>query len=88
MNNCVGHPRCHNYINNVGHVHPISREKWKREMDYGQEKDNATKIFGEKPTPEQIMERYKGVVYQRKKNKIPTKSNQQMPKVKDLPLQI
>ena len=28
------------------------------------------------------MERYKGVVYQRKKNMIPTMSNQHMPKVK------
>ena len=43
------------------------------------------KIFGEKPSLEQIMERYKGVVYQRKKNMVSTKSNQHMPKVKTPP---
>ena len=75
MNNFVGHPRSHDYINNVGHVHHISREKWKQAKDYSQEKDNATKIFGEKPKTEQIMERYKGVVYKRKKNMVPTKSS-------------
>ena len=75
MNNFVGHTTFHHYINNLGHVHPISREKWKQARDYNQEKDNATKIFGEKPTLEHIMERYKGVVYQRKKNMIQTKSN-------------
>ena len=47
--------------------------------------DNATKIFGEKPTPEQIIEKYKGMVYQRRRNVIPTKSNQHMPKVKISP---
>ena len=66
-------------------VHHISKEKWKQAKDYSQEKDVAMKIFGEKPSPEQIMERYKGVVYQRKKNMIPTKSSQHMPKVKTPP---
>ena len=33
---------------------------------------------------DQIMEKYKGVVYQRKKNVIPTKSYQHMQKVKTL----
>ena len=45
----------------------------------------ATKIFGETPTPEQILERCKGVVYQRKKNMIPTKSSHHMPKAKTPP---
>ena len=88
MNNFVGHPRSHVCINNVGQVHHISKEKWKQAKDYNQEKDNATKIFGEKPSPEQIMERYKWVVYQRKKNMIPTKSSQHMPKVKTPPLDL
>ena len=43
------------------------------------------KIFGEKPSPKQIMERYKRIVYQIKKNMIPTKSNWHMPKVKTPP---
>ena len=68
MNNFVGHPRGHDYRNNVGQVHHISKEKWKQAKDYSQEKDDATNIFGEKPSPEQIMERYKGVVYQREKH--------------------
>ena len=34
MNNFVGHPRCHDDINNVGHVHPNSREQWKQAREY------------------------------------------------------
>ena len=85
MNNFVGYPRYPDYINVVGHVHPISKGKWKKKREYSQEKDNATNIFGEKPTLEKIMEKYKGVVYQRKKNMIPTKSDQHMPKVNTHP---
>ena len=44
------------------------------------------RFFAEKPTPEQIMEKYKGMVYQRRRNVIPTKSNQHIPKVKSLPM--
>ena len=85
VNNFVGYPRYPDYINNKRHVHPISKEKWKQTREYNQEKDNATKIFGEKPTPEHIIEKYKGMVYQIKKNVIPTKSNQHIPKVKISP---
>ena len=83
--NFVGYPRYPDYINNVRHVHPISKEKGKQEREYIQEKDNATKNFGEKPTPEQIIEKYKGMVYQRRKSVIPTKSDQHIPKVKISP---
>ena len=34
-----------------GKVHHVSKEKWKQAKDYSQEKDNATKIFGEKASP-------------------------------------
>ena len=81
--NFVGYPRYHDYINNVRNVHPISKEKWKQARQYSQEKDDATKIFSEKPTPKQVIEKYKGMVYQRRRNVIPTKSDQHMPKVKN-----
>ena len=80
----MGYPRYPEYINNTKNVHPISKEKWKQAREYSQEKDNATKIFGEKPTLEKIMEKYKDRVYQRR-SVIPTKSDQHMPKVKNSP---
>ena len=61
----MGYPRYPDYINNTRNVHLISKEKWKQEREYNPKKDNAIKIFGEKPTPEQIIEKYKGMVYQR-----------------------
>ena len=64
----------------VGKTHPISKEKWNQAKEYNQEKDNATKIFGEKPTPEQIMQKSKRIIYQRKRNTIPTMSDQHLPK--------
>lgn len=55
-NNYVGHFRNQDSINAVGTVYPISNENWKKVKEHSQEVDNATKIFGEKPTPEQINE--------------------------------
>ena len=86
--NFVGYPRYPEYIYNTKNVHPISKEKWKQAREYSQEKDNATKIFGEKPTLEQILEKYKGMTYQRRRSVIPTKSYEYIPKVKTLPMQI
>jgi hypothetical protein len=44
--------------------------------------DNLTKFYGEKPTPEQILEmtKYKGVMHQRKGNDNSNKSYQNIPK--------
>jgi hypothetical protein len=46
-----------------------------------EESDNATRLYGKKPTPEQILEmaRFKGVTYQKKGND--NKPNQNIPKV-------
>ena len=65
INNFVGYPRYLDYVNAIGHIHPISKEKWKQSREYSQKKENATNIFGENPTPEYIMEKYKGVGYQK-----------------------
>jgi hypothetical protein len=85
-NNYVGYS---NHINVVGKAHPVSMDHWIQTIERSQnsvnvmkEYDNVTKLFGEKPTPEQILEmaRYKGVTYQRKGNENPTKTNQNIPK--------
>jgi hypothetical protein len=57
-------------------------ERSQNSKDVIKEYDNVTKVFGEKPTPEQILEmaRYKGVTYQRKGNENPTRTNQNIPK--------
>ena len=34
MSNFVGYPRYPDYINVVGHIHPISKEKWKQAREY------------------------------------------------------
>jgi hypothetical protein len=48
-----------------------------------EEYDNVTKLYGKKPTNEQILEmvRHKGIVYQRKGKDGPNKSQTNFPKV-------
>jgi hypothetical protein len=87
--NCMGFSRHSNFINNVGKTHPVSMDHWmqikersENAKDVIKEYDNATKVLGKKPTPEQILEmaRYKGVTYQRKGNGNTTKTDQNIPK--------
>jgi hypothetical protein len=85
-NNYVGYS---NHINVVGKAHPVSMDYWMQTIERSENSDNViksydnvTKLYGEKPTPEQILEmaRYKGVTYQWKGNENPTKSYQNIPK--------
>jgi hypothetical protein len=89
MNNFVGFSRHSNQINVVGKTHLVSMDHWMQIKERSEdannvikEYDNVTKLFGENPTPEQILEmaRYKGVTYQRKGNENTTKTYQNIPK--------
>jgi hypothetical protein len=86
--NFVGYSRNFDHINNVGKPHTLSMDHWiqmkERSEDANEvieEYDNATKLYGKKPTPEQILEmaRFKGITYQKKGNE--NKPNQNIPKV-------
>jgi hypothetical protein len=48
-----------------------------------EEYDNVTKLYGHKPTNEQILEmsRHKGIIYQRKGREVASKSQTNFPKV-------
>jgi hypothetical protein len=82
-NNYASHSRRSDYINNVNKPHPISKEKWEQ----FKETDNVTKLYGEKTTPEQILEmaKFKGVTYQRKRNDHAVKSYKNLPKTNTPP---
>jgi hypothetical protein len=80
---CMGFSRHSNYINNVGKTHPVSMDHWIHIKERSEnadkvveEYDNVTKMYGQNPTPEQILEitRYKGVTYQLKGNEDQFKS--------------
>jgi hypothetical protein len=73
--NYVGYSRHSKFINNVGKTHPLTSDQWKQMKDLSKKKedlkiDNVTRLYGETPTSEKILEiaRYKGVTYQRKGN--------------------
>jgi hypothetical protein len=55
---------------------------WVQTIERGEKSDDVIKLYGEKPTPEQILEmvRFKGVTYQWKGNGNPIKSYQNIPK--------
>jgi hypothetical protein len=70
--NYVGQPRNVNHINNFGETHPLSMDYWLQMQERSEptqkvveEYDNVTKLYGHKPTSEQILElaRHKGIVY-------------------------
>jgi hypothetical protein len=77
-----------NQINNMGKTHSLSMDHWMQTMERSQNLedviktyDNVTKLFGENPTPEKIleMERNKGITYQRKGNDNPVKPYHNIP---------
>ena len=53
------------YVNTVGHLHPVTTETWSQAREYNQQLDNLTKNFGAKPTIEHIKEmpKFKGLTY-------------------------
>jgi hypothetical protein len=87
VNNFVGYSNQPEYINHVGKTHTLPKDVWKQAKEMAQEKDNVTKIYGEKPTPEEIKElaKFKGFTYQGRKTVIPIKSDLHIPKVTHLP---
>jgi hypothetical protein len=66
----LGYSRRSDFINNVGKTHTVTNDQWKQTKELSKKVDNVTKLYGEKPTPEQILEmaRFKGVTYQKKGN--------------------
>jgi hypothetical protein len=78
--NFVGNSRRYDFINNVGKTHKVTDDQLKQNKEASVKVDNVTRLYGEKPTLEQIleMEKYKGVTYQRKEND--KKSSQIIPK--------
>jgi hypothetical protein len=89
-NNFVGQSRSSNHINNFGETHPLSMDHWlqmqercEQANEVVEEYDNVTKLYGHKPTNEQILEmaRHKGIVYQRKGREGASKSQTNFPKV-------
>jgi ribonuclease HI len=90
INNFVGQPRNSNHINNFGETHPLSMDYWLQMQERSEqsnqvveEYDNVTKLYGHKPTNEQILEmaRHRGIVYQRKGKEGTNKSQPNFPKV-------
>jgi hypothetical protein len=88
--NFLGNSRNYNHINNSGEAHPLSMDHWIQMQEISEqanevvrEYDNVTKLYGQKPTNEQILEmaRHKGIVYQRKGKDGPNKSQTNFPKV-------
>ena len=67
----------------VGQTYPLSNQHWQQAMDYDFEKDLLSNFYGVMPSPEAIKEmkeaRFKGDMYQRRKN--PSSSKQYKPKV-------
>ena len=56
------------FVNNIGHVHPVTKDAWKEAKEYSQKIDNLTKNFGVMPSLDQVQEKFKGLTYQRKDN--------------------
>jgi hypothetical protein len=84
-NNYVGFSGRPDFINNT---YTITKDQGKQNKELSKKKedlkmDNVTRLYGEKPSPEQIleMERYKGVTYQRKGNDNLSTQQQNIPKV-------
>ena len=86
----MGQSRNSNHINNFGEAHPLSMDYWLQMQEISEqtnqvveEYDNVTKLYGHKPTNEQILEmaRHKGIVYQRKGKEETNKSQPNFPKV-------
>ena len=63
------------------------QERCEQTNDVVEEYDNVTKLYGHKPTNEQILEmaRHKGIVYQRKGRDGASKSQANFPKVTNPP---
>jgi ribonuclease HI/transposase InsO family protein len=89
-NNFVGQSRNFDHINNFGETHALSMEHWlqmqercEQAQEVVEEYDNVTKLYGHKPTSEQILEmaRHKGIVYKRKGREDASKSQANFPKV-------
>jgi hypothetical protein len=89
-NNFVGQSRNFDQISNFGETHPLSMEHWlqmqercEQAKEVVEEYDNVTKLYGHKPTSEQILEmaRHKGIVYKRKGREDASKSQANFPKV-------
>jgi hypothetical protein len=62
-NNFVGQSRNSDQINNFGETHPLSMDYWlqmqercEQTKEVVEEYDNVTKLYGHKPTSEQILE--------------------------------
>jgi len=68
--NYVRHYRNQDSINVIGTIYPVSQDSWKQAKDHSQKTDNITKMYGENPSHEQILElaRHKGMTYQKKGN--------------------
>jgi hypothetical protein len=86
----VGNSRNSNHINTFGIAHPLSLDYWIQIQEISEQAnevvekyDNVTKLYGKKPTNEQILEmaRHKGIVYQRKGKDGPNKYQTKFPKV-------
>ena len=55
-NNFVGHPYRHNSINVLGKTYPISTEQMRKVKEASLKVDHVTKLYGEKPSPSEILE--------------------------------
>jgi hypothetical protein len=87
--NFVRYSRNSDHINNVGKPHTLSMDHWIQMQERSEEAnevveeyDNVTKLYGKKPTNEQILEmaRHKGIVYQRKGRMVQTSLSQTFPR--------
>ena len=72
-NNFVGHPYRNNSINVLGKTYPISTEQMKKVKEASLKADHVRRLYGEKPSPFEILEmannRYKGVTYKEREMK-------------------
>ena len=69
------------FVNNIGHVHPVTKDAWKEAKEYSQKIDNLTKTIGVMPSSDQVREKFKGLTYQRRDNVGTSKNQQYAPKV-------
>jgi hypothetical protein len=49
--NYVGYSIHFDFINNVGIIHYVTNDQWKKTKYLSKKGDNVTKLYGEKPTP-------------------------------------
>ena len=63
------------FVNNVGHVHPVTKDAQKEAKEYSQKIGNLTKNFGFMPSSDQVRENFKGYLIKEEKMLEPQKIN-------------